>query len=161
MGKRVRSLSIQFGDHDIHLTTHAAWRFRNRVQRMLTRLCDMTPHMIDQAATMIRPMIGECESVVRRTKHDSRIYLSHPQCVFVLTTHGTIVTVLRRSDGDRQFADSIKEVRRDKRTAFMRDNRHSRWRRIANERHQRKNHLTDRDHLTDHDHDHDHEHDED
>ena len=151
MGKRVRSLSIRFGDHDVHLTTHAAWRFRNRVQRILTRLCDMTPYMVDEAAKMIRPMIGECESVVRRAKHDSRIYLSHPQCVFVLTTHGTIVTVLRRSDGDRQFADSIKEVRREKRTAFMRDNRRSRWRRITNERHPRETRFKY----------HDHEHDED
>ena len=133
MGKRIRSLGIQFGNEEIHITMHAAIRFRSRVMAIPSTVKDMTPRVIAQCADAMRSMVGESTQVMRRSGAAKRIYLMHPQCVFVMTTHGTIVTVLSASSSQHQFAQSIKEVRHSKRTGSKRDYRNSRWRRISRE----------------------------
>lgn len=143
MGKRIRSLSIQIGDNDVRITHHAIQRFRQRVENMPSSWVPLT----------IRQMLGESTAVMRRTKNDGRVYLAHERCVFVMTTEGLIVTVLSSHDGNRQFATSVKEIRKEKRAVPARVTRRSRFRRIDRDRHQRESRFNS--HYYDHDHEHD------
>jgi len=140
MGKRIRSLGIHFGDHEIHITKHAAWRFLNRAMHTPTALNSLTPNIIDKVTAEVRTMVSESSQVIRVSGHDDRVYLANDHCVFVMTHHGTIVTVLSKPQGSPQFAQSIKDVRRGKRTADKRPHQRTRRRRTASGRHQRDSH---------------------
>ncbi len=64
---------------------------------------------------LIRAMVPAASPVVRRNGLNDRVYLAADHCVFVMTTSGVIITVLKRHPNDWQFTSSIKDVRREKR----------------------------------------------
>lgn len=107
MGKRLRSLSIQYGEADIRITHHAIRRFRQRI--------GMRNNDTNAIIKLIRAMVPAAAAVVRRNGVNDRVYLAYDQCVFVMTTCGVIITVLKRHSNDWQFTNSIKDVRREKR----------------------------------------------
>jgi hypothetical protein len=139
MSKRERRLRVRFGEHDVRITTHAIARFRQRVLGIPTRQKDVTPLIEEQVIRLAAPMVPNTTPVIRLRHYDSRIYLAFDRCVFVMTSDGVIVTVLLRREGDGQFADSIKEVRREKRNSpLIKDSARSRFRRKERMRHSRE-----------------------
>lgn len=143
MGKRDRSLTAQFSESDIRMTTHAIRRFRQRVDNVPE--ASVPFHIIR--------MLRHATPVMRRRKDDPRIYLAHERCIFVITTAGLVVTVLSKREGGDQFAHSVKEVRRDKRTMPTRDSRRSRFQRRERDRHQREPRQRPLPHSDDHEND--------
>lgn len=132
MSKRRRSLSVQFGDHDIEITKHAINRFRNRVKNMPDRL----------VPAEVSRMLLHCEPI-RSSDPRGRTYLSHPLCVFVLTAKGAIVTVLPPYRFDRRLSSSLKEERRNKKL-LAKYVKNSRARRLAFKRHRDRSPANER-----------------
>lgn len=129
MGKRDGFLVIKFEGRDIRITTHAVLRYRQRMMNIPTRRSDITPDVFDAVAREISKVMPRMIPVIRQRQTDSRVYLSDGQCVFALTSAGVIVTVLAKRENS-QFADSIKEIRRSKRSEPLKENSRSRFRKV-------------------------------